>query len=159
MKLFNKNKNKKSGFIVYYKNKKLKLDKICIIFENCEVAYIPAKEIKLLLLSMFNKTMSYTNINDFIENDNCQLDNLEIDIDYLKRSNSLMGDIKNENENLFDRIEKYKDIVAIELYFKRYPVIRTYYLPWNDEDDYSNRYQKTKINKKQNTLSISIIKR
>ena len=58
----------------------------------------------------------------------------------------------NEQYTLFDRIHNYNDIVSIDIYWvvDDTEYVKKYYLPWNDEDEYTNKYQKVVVNDEEN---------
>lgn len=139
--------------------KKIRLNKICLIFENCEIAYIPKEDIMFLEINIENDTMFYQSESDLFHClPHCALNNLTINRSYLEQNHSLMGGTKNTDITLLDRIKNYKDIVSIELFFKGVKETKMYYLPWNDEDEYLNKYQKVKDLKSKNQLVISVKK-
>lgn len=133
---------------------KAKLSRIELIFENCEYCIIPANEIKLLLLNEFNQSINYTEWNGLHEFTSCSLESLQIYKKYLLQNYSYMGDNEHINEQctLFDRIHNYNDIVSIDIYWVvgDTEYIKKYYLPWNDEDEYTNKYQKVVVNDEEN---------
>lgn len=139
--------------------RKLALNKICLVFENCEIAYIPVEDIMFLEIDVENDTMFYQSTSNIFHNlSHCSLNNLTISRSYLEQNYSLMGGIKNTDITLLDRIKKYKDIVSIELFFKKQKETKMYYLPWNEEDEYLNKYQKIKDLKSKNQVVISVKK-
>ena len=58
----------------------------------------------------------------------------------------------NEQYTLFDRIYNYNDIVSIDIHWivNNIEYVKKYYLPWNDEDEYTNKYQKVVVNDEEN---------
>lgn len=127
---------------------KVKLSRISLVFENCEYCIIPANEIKLLILNDFNKSISFTEWNDLTSFISCSLDSLQIYKKYLLQNHSYMGNDEHINEeSLFDRITKCDDIVSIEIYWVSDNVeyVKKYYLPWNKDNEYVNKYQKVKV--------------
>lgn len=136
-----------------------KLSKIELLFENCEHCIIPKEAIELLYLENFNSTISYSEANNLHAFRNCSLEKLQIKKDYLLENHSFMGSIENSTQNLLDRIVTYNDIVSIQLYWiiDNVEYTKQYYLPWNDEDEFHNKYQTYQLS--DSTLSLRISKK
>ena len=122
-------------------NRKSKLKQIEIVFENCEVCYIDAKDIEKVAVKDFDQLMYFSNKSKLSMFSNCTLEVLELNKEALKTNHSYMGDYYNEKETLYERI-KHPDIVSIGFYFNNVNGVVSYYLPWNEEDDYYNHYEK-----------------
>lgn len=136
---------------------KLKLKQVELVFENCEYCIIPAKFIYHLSVSCFNRRLDYSNINGLLEFNRCKLDYLEISNDFLLNSYPRFTEEAIDKDiNLFDRLKDGKDVVSIELVYNgkknRTPQL---YLPWNDENEYSNKYQTFEIKEKTSILKVS----
>lgn len=133
---------------------KAKLSRIDLVFENCEYCTIPANEIKLLLLNEFNQSINYTEWNGLHKFRSCSLESLQIYKKYLLQNYPYMGNDEHINEQytLFNRIHNYNDIVSIDIYWivNNIEYVKKYYLPWNDEDEYTNKYQKVVVNDEEN---------
>ena len=133
--------------------------KIELLFENCEFCIIPKDQIRLLHLEQFNQSIDYSKWNGLRKFNNCLLETLQINKEYLLNNHSFMAnkDYINDKETLLDRISKYNDIVSISVYWiindKEYK--KQYYLLWNDKSDYENKYQKVNIDEEVVTISVT----
>ena len=136
------------------------LSKIELIFENCEFCIIPKDQIKLLHLDQFNRSLNYSEWNGLHKFDNCSLETLQINKKYLLDNYSFIANEEhvNSEEHLLDRISRCNDIVSINIYWiiNNVEYKKQYYLPWNEESEIKNRYQKVKIDK--DIVTISVIK-
>ena len=133
--------------------------KIELLFENCEFCVIPKDQIRLLHLEQFNQSINYSEWNGLHKFNNCSLETLQINKEYLLNNHSFMAneDHINDKETLLDRISKYNDIVSISVYWimNNVEYEKQYYLPWNDESDYENKYQKVNIDEEVVTISVT----
>lgn len=141
---------------VIYLIKKLKPKQIELVFENCEYCVIPIKYIHRFSISNFNNRLDYSILNGLLNFSNCRLDYLEISNDFLLNNFPRFNEeCINKDINLFDRIKNVNDVVSIELVYKRKSKTVQFYLPWNDEDEYSNKYQTFEVKEKTSILKVS----
>lgn len=134
---------------------KLKLKQVELVFENCEYCIIPAKFIRSLCINEFDNMINFNQINGLLEFSHCRLDLLEVSNEFLNNAHSQFNkDNINDKETLLERFKGH-DVVSIELVYYKNKRTKQYYLPWNDEDDYYNKYQKFTIGEKTSILRIS----
>ena len=134
---------------------KLKLKQVELIFENCEYCIIPAKYIHNLSIDEFDNRIHFGQINGLLEFLHCRLDRLEISNEFLINAHSQFNENNiNENQTLLDRL-KENDVVAIELVYFKNKRSKEYYLPWNEENEYHNKYQKFTEGEKTSILRVS----
>ncbi len=140
--------------------KKKLIKRICLVFENCEIAYIPVKYIKHFEIQSNYESMFIVN-EKLIHMFNYKLNSLIIDRDYLLNHYPLIGGSKNNSCNLLTRLQYYSDLVSIHVEFKspRYSKCnKEFYLEWNEDDEYTNKYQKVIENESKNEVEISVRK-
>lgn len=112
-----------------------KIQSIELAFENCEVCKLLPDMFKCLYLEGIKENLW---INSF------QYENGETN---RSKSCDEFGIIVNKkglniitwNGTLKDRLKKYKDIVSVTIYYEHRD--EEIYVPWNDEDEFSNKYQ------------------
>lgn len=135
---------------------KLKLKEVELVFENCEYCIIPAKYIHNFSISNFNSVLNYSKLNDLLKFDKCKLNYLEISNDFLLNNFPRFNEkVINNHTNLFDRIKDGKDVASLKVIYKRNIKTPELYLPWNDENEYSNKYQTFEIKEKTSILKVS----
>lgn len=112
------------------------IEYIDLVFENCEKCTLLPDMFKNLVI---NGIKENTSINCF------QYENGEISKDKSCEYFSITVNEKGLslitwNGTLRERLMNYKDIVSVIIHYEN----RTeeIYVPWHDEDEYSNRYQK-----------------
>ena len=116
------------------------VEKIELSFENSEFTCIPIENVASLHISEMQKQITkhwYTNHVD-------EREYAETAYIFLNPAANIQYSPLNE-ENLFDRIVKYNDLVSIE--FQGVVTKRTIYLEWDDEDAFENSYQTSLITK------------
>lgn len=127
---------------------RLELEKVDLIFENCEYVSIPAKQIRCLIMRDEYKTLSYSEWNKYHEFKHTSVDCLQIYKKWLKENyTKFTEEIINKDSNVYDRLVNYSDITSIELFWideSNSEFEATYYVPWNDESEYENTYQVVK---------------
>lgn len=135
------------------------LSRIELIFENCEFCIIPKDQIRLLHLEQFNQSINYSEWNGLHKFNKCSLEILQINKEYLLNNHAFIANEEhiNDKETLLDRISNYNDIVSINIYWVIYDVEykKQYYLPWDDKDEYKNKYQKVDIEEEIVTISVT----
>jgi hypothetical protein len=107
---------------------------IYIVFENCDVANVPAKNIKKLFLREVSQYLDYEDGYTDIAH--------ETSLIRLDLANA--GDISMayREKSLQDRVLSHNDITQIEVIDTK-GVTKRFHTPWKDtyRDSYSNRYQ------------------
>lgn len=111
---------------------------IDIVFENCEAINLLPNMFKCLHLDGIKKNLW---INSF------QYENGETEKDKICEEFGIIINKKGLNETtswndtltLKERLKQFKDIVAIDINYNHKN--EYIYVPWNEENDYSNKYQ------------------
>jgi len=122
------------------------IEKIEIILENCEMIIIEGKYIGDLSIEDIKYSIHRDACNSISEwltckelsmsiNRNANLDTEEI---------WTLGLTDNKRDQ-FARINNHSDITSIYIYFADNKV-KHIYVPWNEDSDYFNKYQKSHIN-------------
>ncbi|KON87408.1 hypothetical protein AF332_11605 [Sporosarcina globispora] len=114
---------------------------IDLVLENCEVITVERKYMGHLYMSNFNTTIS--------RHDKKLLSSEVVNEFAIEIHRSL--DETTNKQGLFDkyspieRLRKYSDITQIEITYEDNSK-KHVYTHWHDEDEYDNRYQKSKLN-------------
>ena len=111
------------------------IEKIELAFENCEVCTLLPDMFKYLVIQGIKENID---INCF------QYENGEINKDKTCEYFSITINEKGLNTitwngPLRERLKKFKDIVSVIIYYGHRD--EEIYVPWNEEDEYSNIYQ------------------
>ena len=112
-----------------------KLKSIEIAFENCEVCKLLPNMFKCLIIHGIKESMDI----------NCyQYENGEIirmkTCEYFSITINEKGlNTETWNGTLKERLRNFKDIVAVTLHYENKE--EEIYVPWNEEDDFTNKYQ------------------
>lgn len=132
-----------------------------VVFENCESIIIPIDRIKELKYGNLKKL---TDERGFYEDNTYETDYVLLSISYSDESelqyNSLEQDeplIRNnvhDRPNILGRIIEHNDIVTIDILNENQERIKTVYVPWHEEDEYSNRLMSVKANSGLLTIEI-----
>lgn len=127
---------------------RLNLEKVNLVFENCQYITIPAKYIRCLIMTDNYTRLSYSEWNHYNEFKNASVECLQIYSSWLKENHPMFNeDTVDQETNVYDRLENYSDITSIELFWiddSNSEFTSTYYVPWDDEDEYENKYQQSK---------------
>lgn len=141
---------------------------IKVVFENCESIVIPIDRVKELRYGNLEKL---TDERGFYEDNTYETDYVLLSISYNDESelqyNSLEQDeplgmyignpVSNNVEdrpNILGRIIEHNDIVTIDTLNENQERIKTVYVPWHEEDEYSNRLMSVKANSGLLTIEI-----
>lgn len=126
-----------------------KIEKIELVFENCEVCTLLPDMFKYLLIRGIKENID---INCF------QYENGEINKDKTCEYFSITINEKGLNtitwnETLRERIKKFKDIVSVIIYYEHRD--EEIYVPYNEENEYFNKYQTIEETEEGITVRIS----
>ena len=83
--------------------------KIELLFENCEFCVIPKDQIRLLHLEQFNQSINYSEWNGLHKFNNCSLETLQINKEYLLNNQDILQEIMIDS-----MVESLKNINEIE---------------------------------------------
>lgn len=111
------------------------IEKIELVFENCEVCTLLPDMFKYLVIRGIKENID---INCF------QYKKGELNKDktceyFAITINEIGLNTITWNGTLRERIKKFKDVVSVIIYYGHRD--EEIYVPWNEEDEYSNRYQ------------------
>lgn len=122
--------------------------KIELVLENCEVITIKGKHIGDFVCEDIKYSIQRLACNSINEVYSCETFYMSIhrDCSLNKESNWTVGNLPEEREPL-KRILEYPDITCIYIYFKDKKNPQKIYPKWSEGDEYSNKYQKTYMNK------------
>ena len=125
------------------------IEKIELVFENCEVCTLLPDMFKYLVIRGIKENID---INCF------QFENGEINKDKTCEHFSITINKKGLNtitwnEPLRERIKKFKDIVSVIIYYEHRD--EEIYVPWNEEDEFYNKYQTIEETEEGITVRIS----
>ena len=114
-----------------------KINRIDIVFENCEVCTLLSDMFKYLIIHGIKENIDincYQYKNGEIHRDKtCEYFSITINE---KGLNSITW-----NGTLKERLRNFKDIVSVKIYYEDKD--EEIYVTWNDEDDFLNKYQTT----------------
>ena len=116
---------------------------IDIVLENCDVIKIDGKHIGYFLMDDIRKNAGVIGCNSFGVRETAEETLLEISQDANVKYNPL--GIKSEENFVFDRLMKYDDITAIDIYTDT-DTLR-YLVKWVGDSDYANDAQSSAIGK------------
>lgn len=143
-----------------------KVKYIEVVFENCESISIPFYRVKRLEFS------PVTNLDaEFFEGNSYLCDWLNLDISYEEEWELKYNDMAydeplgmyagnptsnsvEDRPNILGRLLNHEDVVFIELQDAERIRINSIYVPWSEENEYSNRYMTTEIEDKLIKLSF-----
>ena len=133
-----------------------KIRYIELVFENCEVAKLEPKMFK------YCRLYGITNIIDincyqyeegeYEKHNTCDMFSIEILPEGLQQILSM------EEISLKERLEKYSDITSVWVVYENGEEV-SYYVPWPDDEDYTNTYQLLSPGWEEGSLKIEIEKR
>ena len=111
------------------------IEKIELVFENCEVCTLLPDMFKYLVIRGIKENIDINCFQykkgELNKDKTCEYFAITINE---KGLNTITW-----NETLRERIKKFKDIVLVIIYYGHRD--EEIYVPWNEEDEYSNRYQ------------------
>lgn len=123
-----------------------------VVFENCESIVIPIDRVKELKYGNLEKL---TDERGFYEDNTYQTDyvllsiscNDESELKYnsLEQDEPLIRNNVEDRPNILGRILEHNDIVTIDTLNENQECIKSVYVPWHEEDEYSNRLMSVKI--------------
>ena len=126
-----------------------------LVFENCEVAKLEPDMFKYFYMSDINNTF---NINCFqyekgewSKHLSCGYFHIVILPKGLKQILSM------EEITLEERLERHSDITCVDVTYED-DTEESYYVPWPEEEDYTNTYQKLESAYEKDSLAITISK-
>lgn len=124
-----------------------KVSKIKLIFENISVCELDKTMFSQFFMSGI-KNSFLINCYQYGNGENekrlsCEMFYIEINLKGLKQLCSL------ENFTLEERLKIYNDITSVEIYYDN-GTVEAIYVPWNDENDFENKYQKNYFRKAYN---------
>lgn len=125
---------------------------IDLVFENVESLTINEEQIENILIGDIKRNIYRFASNAIGNSISSDMIHIEIKSSFNKLMTGTFGDVFYP----FDRIKKYNDITSITINYEDGNK-ETIYTIWNDEDEYSNKYQSTTI-LKNNNLKIRIFK-
>lgn len=111
------------------------IEKIELVFENCEVCTLLPDMFKYLVIRGIKENIDINCFQykkgELNKDKTCEYFAITINE---KGLNTITW-----NGTLRERIKKFKDIVSVIIYYRHRD--EEIYVPWNEEDEYSNRYQ------------------
>jgi len=124
------------------------IQKIIIILENCECITVEGKHIGDLNIKNISFSIRRVACNSIQKMYCCSEFAISIhaDCSLNKKSEWTLGEIDAEERDPIERLYKCNDITSVDIYFNT-GECQQVFVPWNEEDDYTNKYQKTYINK------------
>jgi hypothetical protein len=132
-------------------------------FENCESIVIPIDRIKELKYGNLEKLTDEDNTykTDYVLLSISYNDESELKYNSLEQDEPLgmyVGNTTSNNvedrQNVLGRILEHNDIVTIDTLNENQERIKTVYVPWHEEDEYSNRLMSVKANSGLLTIEI-----
>jgi len=124
----------------------LELKYVELILENCEVVKVDRKFIGDFHLGEINTTISRVASNSISKKVSCNEFIIQINRDMNKEEyNQCTFSQIDQKTNPIKRLMKYQDITAVEITYKN-DSSEIIYLKWHIEDEYNNRFQKSKLN-------------
>lgn len=125
------------------------IQKIEFVLENCDVIIFNKEDIDIMYI---------TDITEYIYGDEIHKQCQHVFIKIKSEANVLYPQLGTSDEiKKFDRLTEYADITSIEFHYVD-GTMDICAVPWNDNDEYINRYQQTFIDDNGN-LYISIDKK
>ena len=125
------------------------IEKIELVFENCEVCTLLPDMFKYLVIRGIKENIDINCFQykkgELNKDKTCEYFSITINE---KGLNTITW-----NEILRERIKKIKDIVSVIIYYRDRD--EEIYVPWNEEDEYSNRYQTIEETEEGITVRIS----
>ncbi|QPK89849.1 hypothetical protein IEN91_05270 [Bacillus velezensis] len=121
-----------------------------LIFENCESMIIPIDRVAKL---------EFGSLRESFQKDKYTTDYVSLDITYNKDEIFFFYHIREEplgfgssnniedRPNILGRILSYYDICVVNILNGNEEKIQSVYTPWDENDEYNNRYMKTKVEK------------
>lgn len=125
------------------------IEKVEIVLENCEVITVVGKYIGDFSCEDIKHSISRIACNSINESYICKNFSMSIHRSCALNDNEewTMGTI-DRKRNPLERINKYRDITSIYIYFsKDQENPKCIYVKWNDDCEWSNYYQKSYINR------------
>lgn len=125
------------------------IKKIELVCENCEVITLEGKHIGDLDIDNIKSSIERIACNSIREINSCDSFSISIhrDADNINRDETWIFGNTDGDRSPLNRLLKYNDITSVCVYFTdKTKLPKDIYVPWNDEDDYSNTYQKAYIN-------------
>lgn len=127
------------------------LEKVDIVFENCEVISIPYSHIKYMgvenITSSLYKHFNNDKLDEMLQSDYVKIilsKNANVECDGFPFKNSL---------TVFERLE-WNDITHLDIFYKDYEdgQVKNKYIAvnWDDTNEWKNTYQVTKVDKRGN---------
>lgn len=135
---------------------KSKIKELVIVFENCESCKITPDMFSCLIVDGVKKEIrincyQYEN-GELQELETCEYFHIKLNEKGLNEKGWL------EKRSLLDRVLDYSDITGVELIYENDEKEKIL-MPWNEEDEYINKYQESNYNEEKKMLEITIAKK
>lgn len=117
---------------------------IQLVLENCEVIYVPVKVIGQINIEGLSRSIYRQACNSISDSEECDEFVIQIHRSF-DTSEHGSGFTKDDKTLPFKRISDYSDITAIVVKYED-DSEEYIFVPWNEESEYENTYQKNLIN-------------